>query len=63
MEESIDFERLRSDLKDLFMAAMFNGFPVAIMDVTRVENASNEELIEIAKQNRFDLEKYKIRHK
>ena len=59
MEESIDFEKLREDLKDLFMAAMFNGFPVAIMDLTKVENATNEELIKIAKENGFDIDRYK----
>ena len=59
MNENIDFEKLREDLKNLFMAAMFNGFPVAMMDVTRVENASNEELIKIAKENGFDIDRYK----
>lgn len=54
---NIDYEKLRQDLKDYFGTAI--GFmPVAIMDVIRVENASEEELIQIAIQNGFNLSEY-----
>ena len=56
--QEIDFDRLREDLIDYFGTAMFNGFPVAVMDVTKVEMASNEQLIQIANQNGFDLNNY-----
>ena len=56
--QEIDFDRLREDLIDYFGTAMFNGFPVAVMDVTKVEMASNEQLIQIAYQNGFDLNNY-----
>ena len=56
---TIDIETLRKDLIDYFGTAMqFN--PKAIMDLTKVENASPEELVEIAQDNNFDLNDYKI---
>ena len=57
---NIDFERLRQDLIDYFGTAMTIGFGAAIIDISKVENASNEELINIAKQNGFDLNNYVI---
>ena len=56
--QEIDFERLREDLVDYFGSAMFNGFPMAVVDVTQVETASNEQLIQIAQSNGFDLNNY-----
>ena len=56
---TIDIETLRKDLIDYFGTAMqFNL--MAIMDLTKVENASPEELVEIAQDNNFDLNDYKI---
>lgn len=57
MYEEIDYERLRSDLIDYFGSAM-PYFPVAVIDVTQVELASEAKLEEIAKQNGFDLNNY-----
>lgn len=56
--QEIDFERLREDLVDYFGSAMFNGFPMAVVDVTQVETASTEQLIQIAQANGFDLNNY-----
>ena len=58
MEVEIDIEKLRSDLMDYFGTAM-GFFPVATMDLIKVQNASDEELINIALKNNFDLNKYK----
>ena len=55
----IDYEKLREELVDYFGGAM-GLFPVAIMDVVKVESASNLELIEIARQNGFDLSDYEL---
>ena len=57
---NIDFERLRQDLIDYFGTAMTMGFGAAIIDLSNIENASNEELINIANQNGFDLNKYVV---
>ena len=42
---------------DYFGTAM-GFFPVATMDLIKVQNASPEELINIALKNNFDLSKY-----
>lgn len=57
---NIDFERLRQDLIDYFGTAMTIGFGAAIIDISKIENASNEELINIAKQNGFNINNYVI---
>lgn len=55
----IDYEKLREDLVDYFGSAM-GIFPAAIMEVVKIESASNLELIEIARQNGFDLSDYEL---
>lgn len=53
----IDYEKLRKDLIDYFGSAMaFN--PIAMADLVRVESASDDELVEIARKCNFDLNKY-----
>ncbi len=54
---NINFDKLRVDLIDYFGSAM-GMFPVAMMDVSKVEQATEQELIKLAKQNGFDLRKY-----
>lgn len=56
---TIDIEKLRGDLIDYFGTAMQYN-PVALMDLTKVENASPDELINIALKNGFDLEDYEV---
>lgn len=54
---NVDFNRLREDLIDYFGSAM-EMFPMAMMDISKVDSASEYELICIAKQNGSDLRKY-----
>ena len=51
----IDFDNLRSDLLDYSGTAAFSVAPLAMADVARVENADEDELIEIVRECRFDL--------
>ena len=53
----IDYEKLRKDLVDYFGTA-FTLNSMAMVDLLRVQNASDEELVDIAKRNGFDLTKY-----
>ena len=55
---NIDYEKLRKDLIDYFTSAMFTISNIALIDLERVEQASNEELEQIALQNKFVLKKY-----
>lgn len=63
MYEEIDFEKLKIDLIDYYGTFMINLFPAAVFELNRIEKASNQELIIIAKENNFDLENYKLRGK
>lgn len=56
---SYDFQKLRRDLKNYFGTAMNIASPLAIIDLSRVDTASDEELLEIAEENGFDLLQYK----
>lgn len=56
--EDIDIERLREDLIDYFGTAAFNFAPQAMLEVEKIERASARELIEIADDNGFNIEKY-----
>ena len=56
---NIDYEKLRKDLMNYFGSAI-GIFLVSIMEVVRVQNASNSELLEIANQNGFNLSEYEL---
>ena len=55
----VDVDAIRADLIDYFGSAS-GVFPMAIMDVARIENASDEEIIAIARQVGVDFSKYEV---
>ena len=57
--DNINIEKLRNDLIDYFGTAFFSGFFSASIDISRIENASDYELIKIAENNGFDLDNYR----
>ena len=60
----IDIERLREDLIEYLEGAFFiGGFGAAIIDMEKVKRASDEEVIQIAIQNGFVVEEYKVSYK
>lgn len=60
MEYELDMRRLRRDLKDYFGTAMFGASPMAVMELSAVERASDREILEMARKNGFDLNDYLI---
>ena len=56
--KDIDINKLKRDLIDYYTSAMFIASPIAIMDLSKVERASDKEIVEIAIDNKFDLRKY-----
>ena len=56
--ENIDIEKLRKDLIDYFGSAMFINKGLSIMELSNIENASDNELIDIAIKNNFNLNNY-----
>ena len=57
--DDFNYESLRSNLMDNYGTAMCSGFPMAVMDLGRVERASESELLQIAKKEGYNLNKYK----
>ena len=60
MAYEIDINRLRRDLMDDYGTAMFSGFPMAVMDLAKVERMSDRELVELARKKGVDLRKFII---
>lgn len=58
----IDVDRLREYLTNYYGSAM-SYYPVAVMDLTKIESASDEELINIALQNNVNLSNFEIKQK
>ena len=58
----MDLERLREDLKDYFGTAM-QFYPAVVIELSIVESASNEKLIDIANSNGFDLSEYEVKRR
>lgn len=58
MTIEVDVDALRKDLMDYFGTAMQYN-PVAVVELTKVQRAGEEELIHIALSNNFDLNNYK----
>ena len=56
----IDISALRQDLEDYYGTAMCSGFPMAVVELTQVENASPQELVELSQRAGFDLCRYEV---
>ena len=56
--DNLDYDRLRGDLMDYYGTAMCGGFPMAVIDLGKVERASEAELIRIAEKEKYNLNKY-----
>lgn len=59
MMNNINIEKLKQDLIDYFGTAMFSVSPLSIFELSKIEKATDEEIIEIALKNNFDLNNYK----
>ena len=58
--DDYDFDRLRRDLADEYgiQSASFSG-GLGFLDMRDAEDASNEQLLEMARREGFNLNKYK----
>lgn len=55
---NIDIEALRHDLEEYFMGIMFNISGAAMISLEELKNASDEEIIKVARDNGFNLNDY-----
>lgn len=61
MEEiTIDIDQLREDLETYYGTAMQYN-PAAMMDLIKVERASDNEIVKIARDNNINLYDYEIK--
>lgn len=58
MNYKIDFNTLRNDLIDYFGTGMASRVSTCTYGIIEVENASDEELLRIAKREGVNLQKY-----
>ena len=56
----IDIEKLRKDVMDYYGTAAASGFPMAIIELSQAESASDEKLISIAQKIGIDLRNYMV---
>ena len=56
----IDFERLRRDLADDRYAGAFAGMPAMMMEAWGIEDASERDLLDMARSEGIDLEEYEL---
>ena len=54
----IDVARLRNDLLGYYKTLLYNGFSAAQTEITRIQKASDEEIIITAQEEGFDLNAY-----
>ena len=58
---TIDIERLREDLRNDDLGAYFGGgFGGALMEAFDIDNATPEELLQMAQDNGVDLRRYVV---
>ena len=57
MNIKIDYEKLKIDLIDYYGTAMSYN-PMAVIELSNVQTASNEKLVQIAIKNGFNLYDY-----
>lgn len=56
----IDFARLRRDLAEDRYAGSFAGLPAMIMEAWEIEDASEDELLNMAEAGGVDLSEYEL---
>ena len=59
----IDVLRLRKDLEDYYLGIMFNVSPSALVDLSKLDRLSDEEICELAIENGFNLDEYNVNKK
>ena len=51
MPEEEKIEELREKLRDYYGTAMVSGMPMAVVDLAKLENMDDDEILEEAKKN------------
>ncbi len=60
--DDIDYERLKNDIQSEIMGAFWGaGFGGALSEAAEIENATDEELLEVAREQGIDISQYVAR--
>ena len=57
----INTDELRKSMENYYGTAIFSGMPMAAVDLFRVQNASDDELIRLAQKDGVDLSRFAVR--
>ena len=57
---TIDVDKLRSYLMDYYGTAAFSGMPMALVDLSKAQSCSAEELVQIACKEGVDLAQFAV---
>ncbi len=57
---TVDVDKLRAYMIDYYGTAAFSGMPVAILDASKVQLMSAEELVHLAMKEKIDLTKFAV---
>ncbi len=60
MEIEINVDQLRRYLMDYYGTAAFSGLPMAMVDLSRVQTGSPEEVVRIALKENVDLSRFAV---
>ena len=60
MEFEIDIDQLREDMLNNYGTAMFNGFPMSLVDIQKIEKATDDELVIMAKKEKINMFEYRM---
>lgn len=55
---NINISKLKKDLMDYFGTAVFSGMPNAVIELSKISNASDSQIINLALNIGFDLSEY-----
>lgn len=55
---NINILKLKKDLMDYFGTAVFNGMPNAMIELSKISNASDSQIINLALNIGFNLSEY-----
>ncbi len=55
---NINILKLKKDLMDYFGTAVFSGMPNAVIELSKISNASDSQIINLALNIGFDLSEY-----
>ena len=58
-KDGFDYDAIRDSLRDYYGTAMTGPFPMAVMDLAKIDRMSDSELLNTARKNGLDIDRYR----